>query len=276
LPYGLFHIFALMHKIVLITGAKGGLGMALTRKFLDQGWNVIATDLPEKINVTTPGSNLWETAMDVTSDESVRFLAGQVRKENLVLDMIINNAGIDRSFTLCEAPVEMFREVMEVNVFGSYRVNREFLPMLKKPGGRIIEISSESEKISVPFMPYPISKKFLEAYSRALRQEVKFMGIGVIIIRPGAINTPLLENVKNMRNPIPSSLLQAPFEKFASKAFKKIRKPIEPAVAAGFIFKAVTGKKIRNLYRINNDLQLSLVSLLPTRLFEWMVHRRLQ
>jgi NAD(P)-dependent dehydrogenase (short-subunit alcohol dehydrogenase family) len=267
----------MIQKTVLITGARGGLGEALTHEFRENGWHVIATDLEEKIlNNENPDEMIREMAMDVSSGDSVGSVAGQLRKDQQQLDLIVNNAGIDRYFPLSEAPLTHFQEVFEVNVFGSYRVNQNFLPLLKRPGGRIINISSEAVKINVPFMTYPISKQTLEGYSRTLRQELRFLGIGVILIRPGAIRTPFLENVRKMKNPVPGSLLTGPFEKFAAQAHKEIGKAIEPAEVAKYIFRIANAKKTKAVYKIHNSIRLSIASMLPFCLVEQMVYRRLR
>jgi NAD(P)-dependent dehydrogenase (short-subunit alcohol dehydrogenase family) len=266
-----------MPGTVLITGASGGLGAALSDEFSRKGWCVISTDLEEK---TLQGENNQEhirrLVMDVSSEDSVRAAAGLLLKEQVQIDLIVNNAGIDRYFPLCETPVSRFREVFEVNVFGSYRVNQAFLPLLKKPGGRIIHVSSEAVKINMPFMTYPISKQTLEGYSRTIRQELRFLGIDVTLIRPGAIRTPFIENVKKMKNPVPDSLLQGPFDKFAAQAYKEIGKTVEPAAVAALIFRIAKAKKTRPVYRINNSLQLSVAAVLPFCLIEKMVYRRLR
>ena len=217
-----------------------------------------------------------EMAMDVSSSDSVASVAGQLRKDQQHLDLIVNNAGIDRYFPLSEAPIEYFKAIFEVNVFGSYRVNQAFLPLLKKPGGRIIHISSEAVKINLPFMTYPITKQTLEGYSRTIRQELRFLGIDVTLIRPGAIETPFLENVKNMMNPVPGSLLTTHFEKFAAQAHKEIGKTIEAAKVARYIFRIALAKKTKPVYKINNSIQLTMASILPFRLIEQIVYRRLR
>lgn len=264
-------------KTVLITGAQGGLGEALVREFRKNGWRVIATDLEDKfLKSENRDGMIREMAMDVSSDDSVGAAAEQLRKDQQQVDLIVNNAGIDRYFPLSETPVIRFKEVFEVNVFGSYRVNQAFLSLLKKPGGRIIHISSEAVKINVPFMTYPITKQTLEGYSRTLRQELRFLGIDVTLIRPGAIKTPFLENVKKMKNPVSDSLLKGPFEKFAAQAHQEIGKTIEPAVVASYIFRIAGAKKTKPVYQINNSIKLSIASVLPFSLVERMVYRRLR
>ena len=178
----------LLKRTVLITGAGGGLGQALVNEFSVRNWRVIATDVGDKFTVERyPSQEIWKLPMDVTSGESIHSAFEKVKGEMLELDLIINNAGIDSYFPLCETPVDRFLEIFQVNVFGSYRVNQAFLSLMRRPGGRIIHLSSESVKINMPFMPYPISKQALEGYCRSIRHELGFLGIDVTMIRPGAI-----------------------------------------------------------------------------------------
>ncbi len=264
-------------KTVLITGAMGGLGMALTREFRENGWKVIATDLESKIpKDKDPEDMVIKIAMDVSSDESVNTIANRLQSEQHQMDLIVNNAGIDSYFPLCETPVAKFKEIFEVNAFGCYRVIQNFLPLLKRPGGRIINISSEAVKINVPFMSYPVTKQTLEGYTRTLRQELRFLGIDVVLVRPGAINTPFLGYVKNMKNPVPSSLLKGPFDKFATQAPREIGKTIGPSVAAKFIVKTALVKNPKLVYKINNSIQLNVASMIPFWLIEKMVYRKLR
>ncbi|MEI6901452.1 MAG: SDR family NAD(P)-dependent oxidoreductase [Bacteroidota bacterium] len=146
-------------KKVLITGAANGLGKALTEFYLAKNWHVIATDVDlcgldeffgqERISIEK---------MDVSSDSSVSLAFHNIKQVHPQIDLIINNAGIDRYFPFSEAPVEMALEVFQVNLFGSWRVNQTFLPIVKSPGGMIIHIGSESLHLTIPFMPYAITK----------------------------------------------------------------------------------------------------------------------
>jgi NAD(P)-dependent dehydrogenase (short-subunit alcohol dehydrogenase family) len=261
-------------KTLLLTGAFGGLGLTITDEFSANGWNVIATDLENKIPEKQPADELIRVvAMDVRSDESVTAASRLLANEKL--DLIINNAGIDGYMPLCEAPVDQFKEVFEVNVFGSYRVNRAFLPNLKT-GARIIHVSSESVKINAPFMVYPISKQALEGYCRTLRQELRFLGIDVTMVRPGAIDTPFVENVANIRNPVAGSRLSEPFDRFAGQAYRQIGKKAEPAVVASFIYRIALRKRTRLVYPINNDPRLSVAGMLPFSVLERMFYKRLK
>lgn len=272
-------------KAVLITGAARGLGRALTEKFVSEGWQVIATDKDfAPLSDFIDNKNVLALKMDVTSDDEAGSVFSRVKKENLQIDLVINNAGIDSYFPFSEAPVGKFREVFETNVFGAYRVNQVFLPLLKKPGGRIIHIGSESLKLTVPFMPYPISKNALERYAKVLRQELKFHGIDVVVIRPGAIRTGLLENVMKLKLAVGSQqsavtgepwLLQKQFEKFAGMAPENIGKVLGPEVAASFVYQVSQNANPRAVYKINNNFMLKIMALLPFSLIEKLVKKQL-
>lgn len=265
-----------MEKVVLITGAAKGLGRAIAEKFLAESWRVIATDADD---LSMAGLLSHERAlvikMDITSDESVRSAYNQLEKDNIVLDLIINNAGIDRYFPLSEAPVASFKEIFEVNVFGGYRVNQVFIPRIKKPGGRIIHISSESLNLTVPFMPYPLTKNLVEGYAKTLRIELSFAGIDVVIVRPGAIKTRLLEMVSNLNQVDERWIMKKQFRRFAKSASKEIGKTITPEQAACFIFKVSLVPHPAAVYKLNNMLQLRMAAGLPFWLFEKIIYRKL-
>ena len=273
-------------KIVLVTGAAHGLGRALVNQFLSEGWQVVATDkdLPALAGFGNDPQAM-AIKMDVTSDEEVGSAFSLVKAERPEIDLIINNAGIDNYFPFSEAPVDAFREVFETNLFGAYRVNQVFLPLLRKPGGRIIHVGSESLKITGPFMPYPISKNMLERYAKVLRQELRFHGVDVVVIRPGAIRTRLLENVVKLESRVRSQesavpgkqwLLQRYFLKFAEMAPKNIGKILEPEEVAAFIFQVSQKPNPKAVYRINNNPQLRIIRLVPFGIFEKLVFRQLR
>lgn len=270
-------------KVVLITGSAHGLGKALTTHFLSEGWFVVATDIDDSFLIDLKvNPKILAIQMDVTSDKSVESAFNTVNAEKINIDVIINNAGIDGYFPLSEAPVDMIKEIFEVNLFGGYRVNQTFLPILKQPGGRIIQISSESLHLNIPFMPYPISKMAVEGYAKTLRQELKFSGIDVIIIRPGAIRTDLLEKVLNLKSAVhrlPAGKSgwksAAQMGKFAEDAPKNIGKVLEPEGVAAFTYKVSQKSNPKAIYKINNNLQLKILALLPFSLVENMIRRRL-
>jgi NAD(P)-dependent dehydrogenase (short-subunit alcohol dehydrogenase family) len=265
----------LENKVVLITGAAGGLGKALVMTFATAGWQVIATDI-RTVESSTPGSGILYYPMDVTSGASVGNAAYELSIRYPVIDLIINNAGMDRYFPLSEVPAELLKQIFEVNFFGACRVNQAFLPILKTPGGRIIHITSESFHLTGPFMPYPLTKRLLESYARSLRIELGFRGIDVITIRPGAIETPLLGVVRNLEATTGNWQLEKEFRQFAAMASREIGKVVTPEAAAAFILRVAGKKNPRRLYLINNMLKLRIAALLPFFVTERIMKAKLR
>ncbi len=265
-----------MGRTVLITGAAQGLGQALAKVFLEKGWSVIATDSDPSFPLWAEAGQLWSIRMDVTRPEEVLSVPEKLMGSGISLDLIINNAGIDRYFPFSEAAAEELIRVFEVNLFGSFRVNRAFLPLLKQPGGRIIHIGSESYSLRIPFMPYPLTKDALESYVKVLRQELHFLGIGVTLVRPGAIDTALLDQVRNIRREVKDPVIAEVFGKFAQTAPEGIGKILGPAEVAERIFKISGKKRLRHVYRINNMFRLKLLRFIPYPVLERLIRRMMQ
>lgn len=264
-------------KSILITGAAGGLGAALCLEYYRQGWRVIATDLKPEIPAQfSDKPEITWYPMDVTSEESVQRVADDMTKKGIRLDTILDNAGIDRYMPFSEATTAEFQSVYEVNLFGVYRVNRAFLPLLLTPGGTILIISSESVNLTVPFLPYPLTKKAVEGYAKALRQELGFLGISVTMVRPGPIETELLNNVNSIDYPVRNEILAKAFRQFAKMAPLNVGKRITPEAAADFIFRISKKKKPAVIYRLNNDPKLRIAALLPFCLQEKIVTAQLR
>jgi NAD(P)-dependent dehydrogenase (short-subunit alcohol dehydrogenase family) len=125
--------------------------------------------------------------LDVTNEDDVRALA-----EIDPLDALVNNAGIAVAAPLEFLPPEELRTQLEVNVIGQVAVTQAVLPALRAARGRIVFVGSVSGRSALPFMgPYAASKHALEAVADSLRVELAPWGIGVTIVEPGTIRTPM-------------------------------------------------------------------------------------
>ena len=266
-----------MKKSVLITGAADGLGKATALAFADRGWHVIATDKDrEGLESLSSREDMECLFMDVTSDGSVGEAFRAIRDRVECLDLVINNAGMDRYFPFSEEPASGFQSLFELNLFGACRVNQTFLPLVRKPGGRIIHIGSESHHLRIPFMPYPLTKRALEGYSKVLRQELRFSGIDVVEVRPGAIRTRLLANVSEIHYPVAGPGLREAFGIFSRTAAKEVGKVMDPGQVARFIVKVSEIPHPKAVYRINNSLKLRIAERIPFRLQEKLISWKLR
>lgn len=194
---------------VLITGTSTGIGFATALAFGRAGHKVAATmrnpkGAPELARVAAR-DNLAITVfkMDVDADASVSEGIGRIVKEIGPIDVLVNNAGIERTGSVEELPLAEFRAVMETNYFGVIRCIQAVVPaMRQRRSGCIINVASVAGRLACsPFAPYTASKFALEALSESLAQEVKAFNIRVAIVEPGIVDTPMARHIGVARAP---------------------------------------------------------------------------
>ena len=189
--------------IVLVTGSSTGIGLATALAFGRAGHTVAATmrspaRSPELANIAAKeGLPISVLTMDVDSDASVRSTTDEVQETLGPVDVLVNNAGIERMGSVEELPLAAFRAVMETNYFGVIRCIQAIVPSMRARGsGCIINIASVAGQIAMaPLASYTASKFALEALSECLAQEVKSFGIRVAIVEPGIIDTPMSRSI---------------------------------------------------------------------------------
>jgi NAD(P)-dependent dehydrogenase (short-subunit alcohol dehydrogenase family) len=181
----------LMTKVVLVTGASSGIGEAIARRLMADGWRVYAG--ARRVDRMTPlrdaGAKLL--ALDVTDEASMTAAIAAIEKESGRLDALINNAGYGSYGALEDVPLEEGRRQFEVNVFGLARLTQLALPIMRRQrSGRIVNITSVGGKMHEPFGSWYHATKFaVEGMSDCLRMETAPFGIDVVVIEPGAIKT---------------------------------------------------------------------------------------
>jgi len=196
---------------VLITGCSTGIGYETALAFARGGHTVAATmrnpkRAPQLAEVAAREKlPITVFTMDVDDDASVTRGVATIVKALGPVDVLVNNAGIERSGTVEEMPLAEFRAVMETNYFGVIRCIQAVLPsMRQRRSGSIINIASISGHIAnSPLAPYTASKHALEALSEALAQEVKQFDIHVAIVEPGIIDTAMAQRIATAGPPSP-------------------------------------------------------------------------
>ena len=178
-------------KIVLITGASSGIGFDAAQTLAQQGHKVYAAARRVERMEPLKAFGAQVLKMDVTNEMSmIQGVEAVIQAEGRI-DVLVNNAGYGYFGAIENVPLEEARRQLEVNVFGLARLTQLVLPHMRKQGsGRIINISSIAGKM-VFYMGgwYNVTKYSVEAFSDALRMEMKPYGIDVVMIEPGAIKT---------------------------------------------------------------------------------------
>jgi NAD(P)-dependent dehydrogenase (short-subunit alcohol dehydrogenase family) len=188
---------------IFITGTSKGIGLTTALAFARKGHTVAATmrnpeAAPELSNTASKEKlDIRIYKMDVDSDTSVKEGIEKIVSEIGPIDVLVNNAGIERMGAVEDLTMDDFRAVMETNYFGAIRCIQAVLPgMRKRRSGCIINITSVAGQIASPAMgAYSPSKFALESLSEILAQEVKSFGIRVVIVEPGIINTSMAQHI---------------------------------------------------------------------------------
>ena len=257
-------------EYVIVTGAYGGMGKATVEMLVKKGYGVFAFD--KRVGGAQDG--VIPVEVDTTSEESVNNAVKEVLKITPCVKGIIHFAGIYMLDSLVEISEERFLRAFNVNLFGVYRINKAFLPLLKN-GGRIIITSSELAPLDpLPFTGiYAITKTALEKYAYSLRMEVQLLNVLVSVIRPGAVKTGLL---KTSTDELDDFINGTSLYKCNATRFKKIVNSVEtknvtPEKVAKKAFKALTAKRPKYLYNLNRNPLLILLNILPQRLQNFII-----
>ena len=178
-------------KVILITGASSGIGYETALKLAQQGHKVYGAARRVERMEPLRESGVVPIQMDVTDEASMEAGVRQIIDAEGRIDVLINNAGYGYLGAIENVPIEEARRQLEVNLFGLARLTQLVLPhMRRQHSGRIINTSSIAGKTVMLFGGwYNVSKYAVEAFSDALRMEVKPFGIKVSIIEPSGIKT---------------------------------------------------------------------------------------
>lgn len=178
-------------RVALITGASSGIGRAAARAFAQGGWYVLAGVRTDEDARELAGDGVHPLLLDVTDPAQVEAAAAAVDEAG-DLHVLVNNAGVSVTGPLEAITADELHHQLDVNVVGVHRMVRALLPALRRSSGRVLQISSTSGWMPVPFAgPYTASKQALEGYSDVLRHEVADTGVSVIVVVPGAVATPI-------------------------------------------------------------------------------------
>jgi 3alpha(or 20beta)-hydroxysteroid dehydrogenase len=187
-------------KVALVTGGARGMGAAEVRRLHGAGASVVAADILDddgKALADSLGERARYVHLDVTSEEAWFAVVAQVERELGHLDVLVNNAGILKFNALADTPLEEFRQVLDVNLIGTFLGMKAAIPAMKRAGGgSIVNISSTEGLAGTVFCgAYTASKFGVRGITKVAAIEYGADKIRVNSVHPGGIDTPMTRAV---------------------------------------------------------------------------------
>ena len=179
-------------KAVIVTGASSGIGKALALRLADEGaWLVLAARNAQRLDALAVeceqrGGRATAMPTDVRDEDQCRRLVEGTKDTYGRIDALVNNAGMSVVAKLEDLPdLDLFRQVMDVNLYGAVHCCYFALPFLKETGGRIVNVASLGGLMAIPYnSSYAASKFGLIGFSDALRMELREPGVSVTVVCP--------------------------------------------------------------------------------------------
>jgi NAD(P)-dependent dehydrogenase (short-subunit alcohol dehydrogenase family) len=275
-------------KSVVITGASTGIGRACAFQLIRFGWQVFAGvrnfHHAEALHKDSTGQ-ITPLIIDVTNEQTIAVAAWQVKQRVGVagLQGLVNNAGIAIGGPLEFLDLARLRRQLEVNVVGQIAVSKGFLALLRQGQGRIVNMSSVSGRLAMPFIgPYSASKFALEALTDALRGELRPWKIPVISVQPGVIDTPIWEKSVSLSSAIFAEIPPQGhilYDRYLERLIRNVkdtgRRSIPPEKVAQVVTHILTTKRPKTRYQVGADARLgvALARWLPDGLRQWLLFK---
>jgi NAD(P)-dependent dehydrogenase (short-subunit alcohol dehydrogenase family) len=237
----------LQGKTVIVTGASSGIGEAAARAFAGAGANVVLASRNQealtKLAKEIGPKRALAVATDVTHRDQVDALVERAVERFGKLDVIVNNAGVGLMAGIADLDPAEFERLFQVNLMGPlYGMQAAIRAMRKTGGGMIVNISSGTSRIVLPFLGggYPALKRALEVLSDYTRAELVDDGIKVLVVLPYLTTTNFGQNALGRRGlPVPN--------------FEGVRRNLPPAHSAEFVANRIV-EGVRN-----EETEISLV-----------------
>jgi NAD(P)-dependent dehydrogenase (short-subunit alcohol dehydrogenase family) len=188
----------LTQKVVVVTGGGQGLGAAICSELAQAGANVFVADRSERAEsvaaaLTREGQRAYALRGDVGNVDDVRRFVDEAKKRFGRLDVVVNNAGIDRTTGVDELAVDDWDAIIRTNLRGPFLLSKFALPMLRESQGDIINVASTAAKRGWPnASAYHASKWGLLGLSYAMHAEFRAHNVRVTAVIAGGMRTPFL------------------------------------------------------------------------------------
>ena len=189
-----------MSKIVLVTGASRGIGLEAAKHFSKEGYKVIGSSRGDfNLGELIGDDSAISVQLDLMSKESIKNLFADLKSDDLLPSVLVNNAGITKDQLFLRMKDEDWDDVIETNLNGLFRVTKAFIkPMVKNKFGRVINISSVAGLMgNAGQVNYSSSKSAMVGFSRSLAKELGSRNITSNVVAPGFIETDMTTFLNN-------------------------------------------------------------------------------
>ena len=263
-------------KVVFITGASSGIGLATAELLHAEGFIVYGTSRRTS-DASQYKFHLIE--LDVNQDDSVVQAIEKVIQHEGRIDVLINNAG----FAIApagaeESSMQQAQAIFETNFFGVVRMTHAVIPLMRQQkSGLILNISSILGLLPMPFGAlYSASKHALEGYSESLDHELRSQGIRVSLVEPAYTNTSLGMNLLEADAKV--TVYDHIREKLHQQMLKTINKSDDPSVVANTILMVINSRNILPRYTAGTTAKYlkNLRRFVPVKIFDKLIQRRLK
>lgn len=259
--------------VALVTGTSSGFGRAIAAALATAGHQVYGT-VRSAGSQTPPGVS--PVTLDITRDDEVAAGVESVMRNSGRIDVLVNNAGIGIGGAIEDFTVEEAKEQFDTNFFGTHRMCRAVLPHMRAAGrGHIVNMGSLGGKIAVPFGGFYCASKFaLEAYSEAMRMEVRPFGISVSVIEPGDFATSITSNRRMSAETVVASAYYERCTRAEGKMSEDEQKNKDLSPVVNAVLEIVSSRAPALRYPVATATQRFLVALrniLPQTVFQKML-----
>ncbi|WP_437817080.1 SDR family oxidoreductase [Sorangium sp. So ce1078] len=268
---------------VVVTGASSGIGRAVALRLCAAGFRVLAGVRSERDGGAlreAAGPRLTPLRVDVTSADQIAAAASAAEATvgDAGLAGLVNNAGVALSGPIELVSLDDLRWQFEVNVFGQVAITQALLPMIRRARGRIVNIGSIGDRITIPFGgPLTASKHALASINDALRMELHPWGIHVALVEPGSIVTRAVDKLEadaeaalSRLSPEGRALYGDAYRTMVSRSAAHERRGSRPEVVAEAVLHALTARTPRTRYLVGATARpLALMArVLPDRVLD--------
>lgn len=271
-------------KNVFVTGTSSGIGLAIVKRLIqDQQFIIHALirrdEDAKKLNEID--QNIHCYISDITDYDNIRAVKKELTK-NLSgekLYALVNNAGIAVPGPLELLDINEVKRQFEVNVFANLFLTQELFSLLDINNSKIINMSSKSGQIALPFTgAYAASKHAMEAISDSMRRELLNTNIKIVVVQPGAVNTPIWSKADGLDiTPYKNSRYASVLPKIKGNVIKGGMGGANADKLAKLIYKILLKKnpKTRYLFSKNTFKEIIIPILLPDKLLDRIIKRKL-